>query len=385
MSKRIVLFQSINTQKAKRGPHFFFPMFFRDYQKEKHQENELWYLIKTDHVDQLKSMLYSFHVPLGRVIILQTRNHRFKTIHERLDMRWALIRLKPELFHVLTYASKEDLPLLKEAQKRIKRLLFTVTYNAIPLAFSRDDEPRYKKDREKYGQLFREIKFKGILSWYDDIPAFMAAQDWINPKPEVAVIDSRYCDATRFSPIENKKKQIVFASAFAPYKQPSMFVEAIISLFNSGFDFGEWKFLMVGEGPEEIVIKAKIHHSGISELVEVHPPTEDIAPILNASMAYISCQDHENFPSLAMNEAMAAGNAIIARPVGRTYLFVHHEENGYIAEEDSAVGLALAIKRFISLCDEDRSKMMKFSHQLTKDYHTPERFRQQVDAFWSKL
>ena len=101
-------------------------------------------------------------------------------------------------------------------------------------------------------------------------------------------------------------------------------------------------------------------------------------------MAYISCQDHENFPSLAMNEAMAAGNAIIARPVGRTHLFVHHEENGYIAKEDSVAGLALAIKRFISLSDEDRSKMMKFSHQLTKDYHTPERFRQQVDAFWSK-
>lgn len=385
MSKRIVLFQSINTLKAKRGPHFFFPMFFRDYQNEEHRENELWYLIKTDDTAQLKSMLYNFDVPLGRVLILKTRNHRFKTLHELLDMRLALIRLKPELFHVLTYASEEELPLLKEAQKRIKRLLFTVTYNAIPMAFASNDEPRYQRDREKYGRLLREIKFKGILSWYDDIPTFMATQDWINPKPEVAVIDSRYCDATRFSPAEIKKKQIVFASAFAPYKHPGMFVDAVISLSEAGFDFGEWKFLMVGKGPEEVNIKTKIDTSRLRELVEFLPPTEDISPLLNASMAYISCQDHENFPSLAMNEAMAAGNAIIARPVGRTHLFVHHEENGYIAEEDSVAGLALAIKRFISLSDEDRSKMMKFSHQLTKDYHTPERFRQQVNAFWSKL
>lgn len=385
MSKRIVLFQSINTRKAKRGPHFFFPLFFRDYQNEAHQENELWYLIKTDDADRLKNMLHGFQVPLGRVMILPSRNHRFKTLHERLDMRLALIRLKAELFHVLTYASEEDLPLLKEAQKRIKRLLFTVTYNAIPMAFASNDEPRYQRDREKYGKLLREIKFKGILSWYDDIPAFMASQDWINPKPEVAVIDSRYCDATRFSPAENKKKQIVFASAFAPYKHPGMFVDAVISLSEAGFDFGDWKFLMVGKGPEEANIREKIEATSLGELVEFLPPTEDISPLLNHSMAYVSCQDHENFPSLAMNEAMAAGNAIIARPVGRTHLFVHHEENGYIAEEDSVAGLALAIKRFISLSDEDRSKMMKFSHQLTKDYHTPERFRQQVDAFWSKL
>ncbi len=385
MSKRVVLYQSINPGKTKRGPHFFFPMFFRDYLHQAFQENELWYLIKTDDPEQLKTMLDEFDVPLGRVVILPTRKHRFKSLHERLDMRLALIRLKPELFHVLTYASEEELPLLKEVQKRVRRILFTVTYNAIPVAFTRDDEPRYKKDRAKYGQLFREINFRGILSWYDDIPAFFEEQEWIKAKPDVAVIDSRYCDASRFSPSENKKKQIVFASAFAPYKRPRMFVEAIIDLHKRNFDLGDWQFLMVGNGPEEKTIQSQIAQSGLEEYILLLPPTDDISPILNASMAYVSCQDHENFPSLAMNEAMAAGNAIIARPVGRTHLFVHHEKNGYLAEEDNVQGLSKALEKFISLSSEERKKMMQFSHQLTKEYHTPERFRQQVDEFWSKL
>jgi glycosyltransferase involved in cell wall biosynthesis len=370
MSQRIVLFQSINPEKTKRGPHFFFPMFFKNYQEQDKAQHEVFYLIKTNNRDQMISMLSDSGVPLNRVHILESRNHRFKEKHECWDMRKALNKLKPDLFHALTYTSEEELPLLRVAQKKVPKLAFTITYNAIPVAFERDDEPRFKKDRRKYSGLFKEIHFHGILSWYDDIPLFIESQDWISPKPKVQVIDSRYCDSSRFTPSTERKQQIVFASALATYKRPLMFIEAIALLLEKGIALKNWEFLLVGQGPEEAAIREKIALLKMEEYVQMLEPTEDISPILNASMAYVSCQDHENFPSLAMNEAMAAGNAIIARPVGRTSLFVHHEKNGYIAEEDSAKGL---------------SEMMHFSHQLTKEYHTPERFRRQVDEFWSKL
>lgn len=385
MSQRVVLFQTINSEKTKRGPHFFFPMFFKNYQEQEKTQHEVFYLIKTNNRGQMISMLRSSGVPLNRVHILENRNHRFKEKHECWDMRKALNKLKPDLFHALTYTSKEELSLLRVAQKKVSKLAFTITYNAIPVAFERDDEPRFKKDRRKYSGLFKEIHFHGILSWYDDIPSFIEGQEWISPKPKVQVIDSRYCDSTRFIPSKDRKQQIVFASALATYKRPLMFIDAIASLLEKGITLTDWEFLLVGQGPEEAAIREKIALLKMEEYVHLLEPTEDISPILNSSMAYVSCQDHENFPSLAMNEAMAAGNAIIARPVGRTHLFVHHEKNGYIAQEDSTKGLSEALEKFISLSPEKRSKMMHFSHQLTKEYHTPERFRQQVDEFWSKL
>ena len=385
MKQRVVIYQTINPKKTKRGPHFFFPLFFRDYLEQKSSKHELFYLIKTDDCLTLKEMLLSMNIALDRVHILENKNHRFKHWHESRNMRKALKKLNPDLFHALTYSSKEELPLLHVAQKKVKKLAFTITYNAIPVAFQRDNEPRFKYDREKYSELFSSIHFTGLLSWYDDIPQFIQSQKWISPQPQVQVIDSRYCDSERFTPGATKKQQVVFASALAPYKRPMMFIEAIALLLGKGVMLKNWEFLLVGQGPEEAAIREKIALLKMEEYVRLLEPTEDISPILNSSMAYVSCQDHENFPSLAMNEAMAAGNAIIARPVGRTHLFVHHEKNGYIAEEDSVNGLSKALEKFISLSAEERSTMMHFSHQLTKEYHTPERFRQQVDEFWSKL
>ena len=49
-----------------------------------------------------------------------------------------------------------------------------------------------------------------------------------------------------------------------------------------------------------------------------------------------------------MNEAMAAGNVIIARDVGQTNLFVKDSLNGLLLKSDNPTGLADAIKWFIN-------------------------------------
>jgi glycosyltransferase involved in cell wall biosynthesis len=105
--------------------------------------------------------------------------------------------------------------------------------------------------------------------------------------------------------------------------------------------------------------------------------------IFEESKCFISTQDFENFPSLAMNEAMAAGNAIISRNVGQTNLFVKHLINGVLTDSDTAEGLASAIEYYISH-PQMHEGMQNESIRLTEEVHTFENFKFQIENFWDK-
>lgn len=383
--KNIALHQTIIAGKQKRGPHFFFPMFFRDYIQSDQQEYKVHYFVKTNDPETIQSEFAKLGLESDRVVFLKIRNHRFKAWQEKRDLKKALKTHKIDAFHLLTYASpEEELPLLEMIQEMNLPLLFTVTYNGIPTAFQADAAPRFEKDRKKYGQLFERIKFAGLLSWYDDWPAFVANNPLFNQNPAVYVIQSRYCDSSRFKPVVNKRKLVLFASALVPYKNPMMFVEAVALLSRWGSLRDGWKFMLCGQGSEIPKIKEAMQYDDLVEWMAIAPPTEYIEHIVNSSRLYVSCQDIDNFPSLAMNEAMASGNAIVARPVGRTHLFVKDGVNGYIAEEDSAEGIAKAMEKYLLKHEKEQEVMQNASVQLTKEVHTAEAFIRQVNEFWDQ-
>jgi glycosyltransferase involved in cell wall biosynthesis len=82
-----------------------------------------------------------------------------------------------------------------------------------------------------------------------------------------------------------------------------------------------------------------------------------------------------------MNEAMSAGNAIIARNVGQTELFVKHMKNGLLTEPDNEEGLALAMSYFIDH-PELHENMARESIRLTEEVHTFSNFKTQIETFW---
>ena len=84
-----------------------------------------------------------------------------------------------------------------------------------------------------------------------------------------------------------------------------------------------------------------------------------------------------------MNEAMAAGNAIISRNVGQTNLFVKHLVNGVLTDSDTAEGLASAIEYYISN-PQLHEAMQNESIRLTEEVHTFENFKSQIENFWDK-
>ena len=383
--KRVALYQTIVAGKQKRGPHFFYPLFFNDYSKQNKSEFEVYYFIKTNNPQQIRKDFEELGFTLNRVVFFESKNHRFKSKHESWELSKALRKYQIDLFHLLTYANpQEELPLLLKVVKKKIKTAFTVTYNGIPAAFESNTDPRFKKDKQKYGQLFANIPFDGLLSWYADWPDFVKGNALFAHEPEVYVIKSRYCDVRRFQP-KSKKNYITFASALAPYKHPLMFLEAVILLSRWWPEIMNWKVIICGQGEEEEKIRMQIEQEKASKWIELRPPTDDIAPLINESKVYVSCQEIDNFPSLAMNEAMAAGNAIVARPVGRTDLFVKTGVNGFIAEEDTPEGIAKAIHSFVSLNHEEQEAMMAESVKLTKEVHTSDAFIEQIDEFWTLL
>ncbi|MGB0423144.1 MAG: hypothetical protein ACPGED_02420 [Flavobacteriales bacterium] len=123
--RKIALYQTIVAGKQKRGPHFFYPLFFNDYTKQEQRKHEVFYFIKTNDVEQIRNDFKSLGVTLDNVVFFESKQHRFKSKHEGWELTKALKKHRIDLFHLLTYANpQEELPLLKRWLKRTsKRLL----------------------------------------------------------------------------------------------------------------------------------------------------------------------------------------------------------------------------------------------------------------------
>jgi glycosyltransferase involved in cell wall biosynthesis len=102
------------------------------------------------------------------------------------------------------------------------------------------------------------------------------------------------------------------------------------------------------------------------------------------SRVYVSTQDYDNFSSMSMLEAMSAGNAILARPVGQTEDWVRHERNGMLLNDDTAEGLAQTLLS----CLSDEARLVRFAEQsrdtVTREQNF-ENVRRDLEAFWEAV
>ncbi len=386
--KRIAIYQNILTGRNRRGPDIFFPTFFREYVAADNTAHELFYFLKTDDIAVLRMEYAAGELDHKNVIVLKEYHNRLKVQLETIQLLWKLLACRISIFHVLTYTHMLDpLPQLKWLQWlspvwRIKKA-FVITYDGIPTAHRLAYTGRYHVD-VKYENLFRRIQFDGIYSWYDDFVDWVYTSGVFVKKPLVRSIHSRFCDTVKYFPAQ-KQQQIVWASALVGYKRPDMFIEAVgVAYGRNRNQFNGWQILVYGNGPLEAELRSMIEKFQLSDIIQLHSGTNNLSQVLNQSMCYVSTQELENFPSLAMNEAMAAGNVIIARAVGRTFLFVHNDKNGYLSPTDDADGIALCIEKFLAH-PQQHIPMMRHSRELCETVHTAQNFIKEIDTFWSEL
>jgi glycosyltransferase involved in cell wall biosynthesis len=139
---------------------------------------------------------------------------------------------------------------------------------------------------------------------------------------------------------------------------------------------------LFGDGPERSSVSGEVAHLALNDSVTLGDRTEYEA-ILAVSSLYISTQILENFSSLAMLEAMAAGNAVVAQNVGQTREFVRDSSNGILVEGAGAEDFGRALVRYFS--QEDRDGLGRESRRIAENEHCVANVMDDFEAYWDEV
>lgn len=231
---------------------------------------------------------------------------------------------------------------------------------------------------------FRWARLDGVYSWYE---AFVSVSHDQRLLPGDTIVSAaRYCftEPDRFRPAPAKEPLVVFAGRLSEQKRPLLFVDAVAALrARVPALVAAWHFEMYGQGVLEREVKARIAQHGLGGVITLAYAI-DMAPVFARSRLFVSTQAFENFTSLAMLEAMAAGNAVVAEDVGQTRLFVQPNENGALVSPATAEGFADAMAAYLRH-PERHDAMAAASRTLTTDVHTIEHFTVDLTKFWGEV
>ena len=227
----------------------------------------------------------------------------------------------------------------------------------------------------------RWARLNGIFSWYQ---AFVDAIRGRSTPPVVR--SARFCftDPDRFHPAPVKEPLVVFAGRLSEQKRPLLFVDAVARLRAIDPELvGRHRFCLYGTGALQRQVVDRIAQHGLQSVIELTHGV-DLAPLFARSKLFVSTQAIENFTSLSMLEAMAAGNAIIAEDIGQTREFVKDGHNGFLVAAPTAEGFANAMATYLR-SPERHAAMAAASRTIATEVHTREHFANDITAFWQAV
>lgn len=237
---------------------------------------------------------------------------------------------------------------------------------------------------DSYRWYERLAALDGIYAWYKAFIEVAAERRSDRYRPILRA--ARYCftDPARFVPQSLKERVVIFAGRLSEQKRPILFVDAVRMLHDRHPDLvSDWRFYIYGRGPLEAAVKQRITAHRLSEIIRVSHAI-NMAPAFAASRLFVSTQAIENFTSLAMLEAMAAGNAIVADDVGQTREFVTPGVNGWLASAATAEAFADAIATYLRH-PEQFDTMAAASRRVATEVHTVDNFSKDIAAFWREV
>jgi glycosyltransferase involved in cell wall biosynthesis len=199
----------------------------------------------------------------------------------------------------------------------------------------------------------------------------------------IGALEHFLIDAERFAPV-SKQNLVVWAGRLDNQKRPLMFVEAIDALGRANPSLlNSWRFAMHGRGSLQGAIQAKIAQLGLDPWLTL-TSMPDMKTVFGVSSVYVSTQDFENFSSMSMLEAMASGNAIVARPVGETARWVRDGVNGRLPAVDGVEGLCKVLGELLT-SPESVERMGRASRRIALLEHRPAQAYQELEDFFDRV
>jgi glycosyltransferase involved in cell wall biosynthesis len=299
-----------------------------------------------------------------------------------------IARLGIDLVHIPLIAPRY-LPYLwrsSTARGRSPRLCVSVVdANLAHVFFDR----RTRRGREQWrsvalhGLYFRTVRLDGIYTWYPAMERAFEAYAF-RGEPVVRVAQCCYVNGDRFAPSPRKERRIVFVGRLVESKRPLLFLDGVRwALDHASGTLDGWSVEMFGGGYLRGQVEAYLRTRRLEGRVRLRTAA-DMAPEFATSRLLVSAQDRENVSSLAMLEAMASGNAVVARNVGQTFGLVRHGENGLLVERDDPQALGAAIVEYVQH-PEWHDRFGVRSREIALREHGEERFLRDIEDFWDSV
>lgn len=228
---------------------------------------------------------------------------------------------------------------------------------------------------------FKWTRLDGVFTWYREFAAAARAQRWFPSSTLITAAKFCFADVRRFQPASAKQNVVVFAGRLSAQKRPLLFVDAVACLRESDPALAaQWRFEMYGGGPLEHEVRRHIDQRGLSDVISL-TRVPDLSPVFATSRLFVSTQKYENFTSLAMLEAMAAGNAVIAENVGQTAEFVRDGVNGLLVPDGTPESFAAAIAQCMR-APQLHAAMASKGREIATAVHTIGNFAADIEEFW---
>jgi glycosyltransferase involved in cell wall biosynthesis len=130
---------------------------------------------------------------------------------------------------------------------------------------------------------------------------------------------------------ENARIQVLFMARLLKSKGPHIMTGVGKQLVENGYK--NFRFIIAGEGPESGSLRDFITRNGLEDFIQMPGNIlgEEKKKILAASDIFLLPSESEGCP-IAMLEAMGAGLAVIARPVGAIPDIIESGKNGYLID-----------------------------------------------------
>jgi len=159
------------------------------------------------------------------------------------------------------------------------------------------------------------------------------------PAGRVRISPGSCVDTDRFSPKPFRRPWVVFSGRFIEEKNPALFVEACALVRERVPDA---RFFMFGEGPLHQGLDALIRRRGLEAFIQFGW-SQNVGAVLGEALVFVSLQRTDNYPSQALLEAMACGDAIVATDVGLTWKLVDEQVGFRVKPEACAVAGAIVL------------------------------------------
>ncbi|MBL4624864.1 MAG: glycosyltransferase [Flavobacteriales bacterium] len=388
MKKRVAIYLAgVKDISGGGGAERFFADFFEKYGHYKKAKFEVYFFCDKSTYVALRKVNKLPRL-MKNVVLLWNISNRFKTQIENLDFSRKLKKFNIDIVHCANFGAYDFDRLYHIAQKRKNnspKLILNVVDCQVPHVLEDKNSNLLKNYRTRYIDLPNKIGFDGVYSWYELFLNYFKEKKHYQENTVFGNIQSRFADTSKFKPASQKKNTIAFASRLHRQKRPDWFLKAIKELYDRKVtELDHWKFLLIGGGELKEEMSQFITNNNLAGVVEMSE-CGDLSTIYPETSCYVSTQDFENFPSLSMMEAMACGNAVIARNVGQTNLMVKNGVNGLVLKEDSYQGLTNTLEEYIIMSSDDRKQMQQNSIRLVEEVHTEKNFFRQIELFWNQV